>query len=1033
MRIERVHVTGFGRTRGLDVTLDPGLNVIVGPNGAGKSTLAELLRAVFFGFDPRRPYQPVDAVRRGGWIEARLADGRRVRIERHNERAGAGGLAIAVEGRPVPDPQGFLADLLAPLDRSSFEAIFAFSLDDLTGLGRKPNDALISQVLGPAIGPHAAIAEIEELLARERDGIFLPRGRNQPVAELLGHLRGIDERLRAADPPAHYRTVRLHLDETEDALDRLDARIAALHGELSAADRLAAAIPHARALAAASAELGALGDAPDLARIEPLLTAAEARMGAAAMAAQAAEAAEHAALAARDTLPEPASALLAAAPRIDALAGGLTGRAERLARADRVRHELVTTEADAERVAAVAGRWCTTAWIVGQGTMTELRATIRTREQTLLVAPGLRLAAARARADEERSLHAAAARALDAAAAPAETPDGPGAAELRAAVLAAEAAGRAVAEAERGAAEALPVARARRGGLRPGPRFVILLATLLAVVGGALIYTAEPGGVAGTLPRSWMAGAWVGVVLLLALVLIRVLVLRRERRAAGDPDDARSIALRAAEERRTTALAAEQAALAAAGVTGATELPAAWERVAALDAGERDRAVAEVRRGAAAEALALRATALATAEAACADAEAEAAAGRFAWRELLEARGIDPELDGPHVAAALDAARDARGLLDAAAQLRAQVTAADAEHESWAAGVHALLAPLGLDEPDAIGAVRRASIAARAAVSAADACDAADGEVARAAQARLAAGAALDRARAERDAILGDAGLASVDALDAIRGASVRRATLAAARASAQAALAAIAGAAEDPDALAARAQGAEPADATEAHAAAIAAADAAEGERRRTIGRVGALRAEIARLGTDTETSALRAERATVVAQLRARAVDYLTASAGVGLLAEARRRFEEQHRPALIAAAERWFLGWTGDEYRGFHAPGGRSIAGVERIDGTVTRVDDLSRGTREQLYLALRLGLVDHHARSAEPMPLIMDEVLVDVDHARLPVVLDAIEDIARRHQVLYLTFHPEGLGLQGRRIDLVAPGAGRDGGR
>jgi uncharacterized protein YhaN len=78
--------------------------------------------------------------------------------------------------------------------------------------------------------------------------------------------------------------------------------------------------------------------------------------------------------------------------------------------------------------------------------------------------------------------------------------------------------------------------------------------------------------------------------------------------------------------------------------------------------------------------------------------------------------------------------------------------------------------------------------------------------------------------------------------------------------------------------------------------------------------------------------------------------------------------------------------------------------------RNDGTTVPLGGLSTGTAQQLYLALRFGLVDHFARQAESLPVVMDDILVNFDPARAERAARSIEDLARRHQVLYFTCHP-----------------------
>ncbi len=56
------------------------------------------------------------------------------------------------------------------------------------------------------------------------------------------------------------------------------------------------------------------------------------------------------------------------------------------------------------------------------------------------------------------------------------------------------------------------------------------------------------------------------------------------------------------------------------------------------------------------------------------------------------------------------------------------------------------------------------------------------------------------------------------------------------------------------------------------------------------------------------------------------------------------------------------------------------------VDTGEGEKLAVEVLSRGTREQLFLALRLALVDLYARRGKVMPLVLDDVLVNFDTRR-----------------------------------------------
>jgi len=59
---------------------------------------------------------------------------------------------------------------------------------------------------------------------------------------------------------------------------------------------------------------------------------------------------------------------------------------------------------------------------------------------------------------------------------------------------------------------------------------------------------------------------------------------------------------------------------------------------------------------------------------------------------------------------------------------------------------------------------------------------------------------------------------------------------------------------------------------------------------------------------------------------------------------------------------------------------------IAGLRAGDTNEVLVPGMSEGTRDQLYLALRLAGLELHLEDHEPMPMILDELLVHFDDAR-----------------------------------------------
>ena len=72
-----------------------------------------------------------------------------------------------------------------------------------------------------------------------------------------------------------------------------------------------------------------------------------------------------------------------------------------------------------------------------------------------------------------------------------------------------------------------------------------------------------------------------------------------------------------------------------------------------------------------------------------------------------------------------------------------------------------------------------------------------------------------------------------------------------------------------------------------------------------------------------------------------------------------------------------------------------------------GTRVVVEGLSDGARDQLYLALRLASLERFAERNEPMPLVLDDVLIHFDEQRARAALAVLADFSATAQVLFFT--------------------------
>jgi len=146
------------------------------------------------------------------------------------------------------------------------------------------------------------------------------------------------------------------------------------------------------------------------------------------------------------------------------------------------------------------------------------------------------------------------------------------------------------------------------------------------------------------------------------------------------------------------------------------------------------------------------------------------------------------------------------------------------------------------------------------------------------------------------------------------------------------------------------------------------------------------------------------------LVQQIR-RAVDAWRERAAVSLFLERIRQDYEQHRqPETLKEASSYLSKLTDGKYTRIWTPLAHDILFVDTADGQPLSVQVLSRGTREQLFVSLRLALVSAYARRGIHLPMILDDVFVNSDVGRTKTACAVLRDFAKEgHQLLVFTCH------------------------
>lgn len=127
--------------------------------------------------------------------------------------------------------------------------------------------------------------------------------------------------------------------------------------------------------------------------------------------------------------------------------------------------------------------------------------------------------------------------------------------------------------------------------------------------------------------------------------------------------------------------------------------------------------------------------------------------------------------------------------------------------------------------------------------------------------------------------------------------------------------------------------------------------------------------------------------------------------------LLKKAVALYGDKHQDPLLRRAGEYFQQLTCGGFAGVVVEQRRDGRGPKaaRKNGDSISVEGLSDGTRDQLFLALRLAYIENHCCMSEPCPVILDDVLMAFDDRRAVAALRALRSLSEKTQVLIFTHH------------------------
>ncbi|KAF0813916.1 hypothetical protein IGB42_01595 [Andreprevotia sp. IGB-42] len=162
---------------------------------------------------------------------------------------------------------------------------------------------------------------------------------------------------------------------------------------------------------------------------------------------------------------------------------------------------------------------------------------------------------------------------------------------------------------------------------------------------------------------------------------------------------------------------------------------------------------------------------------------------------------------------------------------------------------------------------------------------------------------------------------------------------------------------------------------------------------------------------GGGRDAAVAEARRQEALAGMANASERYIKVTAAAKLLSWAIERYREQNQGPMLARAGAIFATLTLGRYTKLfvdfvHTP--YSLSAV-RMDGKTVEVPGMSEGTRDQLYLALRIAALELHLAKAKALPFVADDLFINFDDERSTAGLQALRDLSRQTQVLFLSHH------------------------
>jgi len=186
--------------------------------------------------------------------------------------------------------------------------------------------------------------------------------------------------------------------------------------------------------------------------------------------------------------------------------------------------------------------------------------------------------------------------------------------------------------------------------------------------------------------------------------------------------------------------------------------------------------------------------------------------------------------------------------------------------------------------------------------------------------------------------------------------------------------------------------------------------------EERSTIDqRIGEIRTLLKQMDGNAAAAQAADEAQFALAEMQNLSKRYMQVHLAASVLRKSIDRYRTQNQVPLLKRASELFQRLTLNRFCGlktdYIGDGDQAIlVGLRASDNAAIPTTGMSDGTRDQLYLALRLASIERYIERNCAMPLILDDIIINFDDERSKATLSVLGELSQRTQILFLTHHP-----------------------